>query len=96
MTLEDLQTGQELDMPTPFDALVYASHPGFMGLPEPVLRNRHILFDVMRRNGFSVDPVEWWHFNYAEGLKYELLDIPPDEIEQMLKKHKRKSRSLGG
>ena len=90
MTLVDLKTKQELDMPTPFDALVYASHPTFMGLPKPVIQNRQILLDVMRRYGFSVDPVEWWHFNYADGLQYELLDISPDVIEQMLKKHKRK------
>lgn len=90
MTLVDLKTKQELDMPTPFDALVYASHPDFKGLPEPVLKNRQLLIDVMARHGFSVDPVEWWHFNYASGRHYELLDVPPDLIGDMLKKSKKK------
>ncbi len=88
MTLEDLQTGQELDMPTPFDALVYASHPTFKGLPDPVLKTRQLLIGVMGWHGFSVDPVEWWHFNYANGRNYELLDVPPDVIWAMLWKSK--------
>jgi len=90
MTLVDLKTKRELDMPTPFDALVYASHPDFRDLPGPVLKNRQILLDVMRRHGFRVDPVEWWHFNYADGLGYELLDIPPEAIEEVVGRNQRK------
>ncbi len=90
LTLVDLKTRQELDMPTPFDALVYASHPDFTGLPQPVLKNRQLLLDVMGRHGFTVDPVEWWHFNYTDGLDYELLDLPPKEMEGVVKQSRRR------
>lgn len=81
LTLVDLKTQKELHMPTPFDALVYASHPKFMGLPEAVIRNRELLMTTMQKHGFSVDPVEWWHYNFIEGAQYELLDIPHKLIE---------------
>jgi D-alanyl-D-alanine dipeptidase len=90
MTLEDLQTGQELDMPTPFDALVYASHPTFKGLPDPVLKTRQLLIGVMGWHGFSVDPVEWWHFNRAKGRHHELFDLPPSGINEIIRKNNRK------
>lgn len=88
LTLVDWKTKKELAMPTPFDALVKASHPDFMALPGSVIQNRKLLIDIMSKHGFSVDAVEWWHFNYTEGANYELLDIPPVQIEQLVKKSK--------
>lgn len=86
LTLINLTTREELKMPTPFDALVYAAHPDFMGLPDSVIKNRQVLIDVMGRHGFSVDPVEWWHFNYKSVADFELLDIDADEIMTIIKK----------
>ncbi|PZV79698.1 D-alanyl-D-alanine dipeptidase [Algoriphagus aquaeductus] len=83
LTLIDLNTGKELKMPTPFDALVYASHPEFKKLPEDVLQNRELLKSVMKKHGFAVDPVEWWHYNYLDASRtFELMDIPIDEMER--------------
>lgn len=91
LTLVDLKTGKDLKMPTPFDALVYASHPNFQGLPKDVLDNRELLKETMMKHGFVVDPVEWWHFNYSDGKQYELLDI---ELETLLNYYN-KSRKNG-
>lgn len=88
LTLIDLKTKKELAMPTPFDALVYASHPDFTGLPDTIIKNRELLITTMSKYGFVVDTVEWWHFNYVQGLNYELLDIHPDEINKVVKKKK--------
>jgi zinc D-Ala-D-Ala dipeptidase len=83
LTLVDLKTGNELRMPTPFDALVYAAHPEFKKLPEEVIRNRELLKSVMKKHGFSVDPVEWWHYNYVDTSRtFELMDIPIDLMER--------------
>jgi D-alanyl-D-alanine dipeptidase len=80
LTLIDLQSNREVKMPTPFDALVYASHPSFTLLPEDIIRNRDFLINTMSKYGFKVDPVEWWHFNYISDIEFELLDIPHEEI----------------
>ncbi len=81
LTLIDLKTKKELKMPTPFDALVYAAHPEFMKLPEEVIKNRELLKSVMKKHGFKVDPIEWWHFNYVSDTVFELLDIPFEKLE---------------
>jgi D-alanyl-D-alanine dipeptidase len=82
LTLVNLKTGEELKMPTPFDALVYASHPEFMKLPSSTIQNRELLKSVMKKHGFKVDPVEWWHYNYVDSKAYELLDIPIHLMEE--------------
>jgi len=81
LTLIDLKTKKELKMPTPFDALVYAAHPEFMKLPELVIKNRELLKTVMKKHGFKVDPMEWWHFNFVSDTVFELLDIPFEKLE---------------
>lgn len=92
LTLVNLKTGKELLMPTPFDALVYASHPDFMGLHDSVIKNRQILISTMAKYGFSVSAREWWHFDYTPGLDYEILDIPPGQINKLVKNIKRKKQ----
>ncbi len=90
LTLIDFKTRKELPMPTPFDALVYASHPNFKLLPENVIQNRDLLIHTMSKFGFVVDPVEWWHFNYNSDTNFELIDIPHSEIENLILKLKLK------
>jgi zinc D-Ala-D-Ala dipeptidase len=80
LTLIDLKTKKELKMPTPFDALVYAAHPEFMKLPEEVIKSRELLKTVMKKHGFKVDPMEWWHFNFVSDTVFELLDIPFERL----------------
>jgi D-alanyl-D-alanine dipeptidase len=30
----------------------------------------------MEKHGFTVEPNEWWHFNYKDWEQYPILDIP--------------------
>lgn len=90
LTLVDIKTGQELRMPTPYDALVYPSHPSFMQLPDSIIRNRQLLISILSKHGFTVASNEWWHWDYADAFKYELLDIPPNEIEKMIRKNNKR------
>ncbi|GAB3222246.1 M15 family metallopeptidase [Algoriphagus aestuariicola] len=86
LTLVELLTGEELKMPTQFDALVYASHLEFAKLPEEVVANRELLKKVMKKYGFTVDPVEWWHYNYLGERNFDLMDIPIDMMEEEVSK----------
>ena len=36
---------------------------------------RDLLRAVMERHGFTVEPNEWWHFNYKDWQSYPILDI---------------------
>lgn len=81
LTLIDFKSKSELKMPTPFDALVYPAHPEYMNLSKDVISNRELLKGVMKRHGFVVDPMEWWHFNYQSNKLFDLLDIPFEQLE---------------
>jgi D-alanyl-D-alanine dipeptidase len=52
-----------------------------MKLPKEVISNRELLKGVMKRHGFVVDPMEWWHFNYQSNKLFDLLDIPFEQLE---------------
>lgn len=85
LTIIELKSGKELRMPTPFDALVYASHPNYMNLPEAVIRNRELLKSVMQKHGFKVDPVEWWHYNFESPQVFDVLDLDPLHLNQAVR-----------
>jgi D-alanyl-D-alanine dipeptidase len=101
LTLIDFKSKKELDMPTPFDALVYASHPNYNKIAQDVIENREILKSIMAKYGFKVDPVEWWHYNYVGIKNFDILDIPFQHIEKELpiggktvpKRHKKTPKS---
>lgn len=62
LTLEELGTGIELDMGTPFDTFARSAHTA--NAEGRVLRNRQTLVRAMEAEGFSNYDQEWWHFSY--------------------------------
>ena len=75
VSLVDIESGEELAMPTAVDAFVQEAYCFYPHLPEPALRNRALLQYCMIEAGFEVFPTEWWHFNCSEAEEYDLLDI---------------------
>jgi len=82
ISLIDLQTGQELEMPTPFDDFTKNASHSYMDLPTKAIKNRKILRDIMTKHGFIPYEAEWWHYNYKEWKNFELMDITFEELEQ--------------
>ncbi|MCK9626310.1 MAG: M15 family metallopeptidase [Bacteroidales bacterium] len=77
LTLINLETGEELEMPTTFDSFTKEAALEYPDLPENILANRAILVNTMVSNGFTTYKDEWWHFNYSkERDKYKIIDIP--------------------
>ncbi|MBE7175662.1 MAG: M15 family metallopeptidase [Mucilaginibacter polytrichastri] len=76
LTIIDLKSGKELPMPTPYDAFDKKAAAGYNDLPQPVLKNRALLNDVMHRHGFRMLKNEWWHFDFVGWSRYPLMDIP--------------------
>ena len=66
LTLLDMSTGKELDMGSPFDLFIEASHPDYRGITEEQYDNRMILRRVMLRYGFKPIDCEWWHFTLED------------------------------
>ncbi len=80
LTLVDLKTGAELPMPTPYDDFTSRAAHAFTDLPADVLANRALLRDVMTRHGFEPLPSEWWHYDFRGWERFELMDVPLEEI----------------
>jgi D-alanyl-D-alanine dipeptidase len=75
VTLVDRE-GNPLRMPTKHDDFSDRARRDYMNLPAPVLKNRQILEDAMRAEGFVPLPTEWWHFDDPAGVSAPLLDEP--------------------
>ena len=80
LTLIDKTTGEELAMPTPFDAFLPQAHVEYNDLPEDVLKNRELLITTMAKHGFNVYADEWWHFDYKDWEQYDLMDLEFEEL----------------
>ena len=63
LTLIDLQTGEELDMGTPWDTFAEAAHTARAS--GAVAERRRLLVEAMAARGFVNYENEWWHFSLA-------------------------------
>ena len=88
LTLVDLATGKELQMPTSFDNFTDTAHHDFMQLIPAILKNRALLKEAMERRGFIALSTEWWHYYPANSGNYELLDIPFRQLDHMTRSRK--------
>jgi len=80
LSLYDLQTGREVEMPSPYDDMTERASPDYTGGTPEQRGLRDLLRTVMEKEGFSVEPNEWWHFNYRDWREYPILDIPFDAL----------------
>lgn len=55
-------------------------YPDYTGGPPEARAKRDLLRRVMESHGFTVEPNEWWHFNYKDWTQYPILDIAFDTI----------------
>jgi D-alanyl-D-alanine dipeptidase len=76
LTLIDLKTGNELEMPTGYDSFSKAAAADYSNLTSVQLHNRAILRHVMEQHGFIIYRTEWWHYDFDGWQNFELLDIP--------------------
>jgi zinc D-Ala-D-Ala dipeptidase len=80
LTLIDLRTGVEVPMPTGYDDFTSRAAHAFTDLPADALANRALLRDVMTRHGFEPLPSEWWHYDFRGWERFELMDVPLEDL----------------
>lgn len=81
LSLFDLKTGREIEMPGAYDEMTERSHPNYKGGTEQQRRMRDLLRAAMEADGFKVFDVEWWHFDFNDWREYPILNISFDQIE---------------
>ena len=57
------------------------AYPEYAGGTVEERTRRDLLRRRMEAEGFTVEPNEWWHFNYRDWQQYPLLDIPFESIQ---------------
>ena len=82
LSLYDLKTGEEVEMPSGYDEMTkraYANYGG--GTPEERAR-RLLLRRAMVKQHFIVNPKEWWHFDYVDWKQYPILNMKFEDLGQ--------------
>jgi D-alanyl-D-alanine dipeptidase len=80
LTLYDLKTGAVIEMPSTYDESTpraFAFYPGGTGLER---WHRALLRRLMESEGFTVNPEEWWHFDYQDWRSYAIGNVPFERI----------------
>jgi D-alanyl-D-alanine dipeptidase len=85
LTIIDLQTKQELKMPTGFDNFTDSAHHDFMDLPAEAIKNRKRLKEIMEKYGFLAFSTEWWHYSLPDPEKYEVLDLRFKDLKRTIR-----------
>ena len=81
LTMYDRAFGRAVQMPSEYDEMTRRAYPDYRGGPPDARGRRELLRSVMERHGFTVEPNEWWHFNFKDWQEYPILDIPFSAIK---------------
>ncbi|NMO15260.1 D-alanyl-D-alanine dipeptidase [Pyxidicoccus fallax] len=68
--------GKDVEMPTPFDTFSKEAHHGYEGGTEASRKHREILREAMVGAGFTINRMEWWHYDLPDARKRPVLDVP--------------------
>ena len=82
LTLYDMRSGREVEMPSGYDEMTERAYPNYSGGTEEQRRMRETLREAMESEGFTVYEFEWWHFDYKDWKRYPILDIGFDQIKK--------------
>ncbi len=80
LSLYDLKTGAEVQMPSGYDEMSERAHADYSGGTAQERQRRDLLRRAMEAEGFQVYPEEWWHFDYKDWAQYPIMNITFDRI----------------
>lgn len=94
MGIYDLKSGKAIPMPSSFDEFTERAWPTYTGGTDVERANRDKLRRMMEAEGFTVNPNEWWHFDYNGWEQYAIYDISFTEAGNVKKVKKSKGSSM--
>jgi D-alanyl-D-alanine dipeptidase len=81
LTMYDLALGTVVEMPSGYDEMTPRAYPDYKGGQPEARGKRDLLRWAMEKHGFTVEPNEWWHFNYKDWQEFPILDMPFSAIK---------------
>ncbi len=82
LTLYDRATGQAVEMPSTYDESTDRAFADYPGGTAAQRWRRAVLRRAMEREGFTVNPNEWWHFDYKDWRQYAIGNVPFDKLSR--------------
>src|SRR5580698_6220780 len=79
LSLYDLKSGREIEMTGGYDEMSERSYPDYAGGTAEQRAHRQVLRGAMEKQGFTVYPSEWWHFDYQDWKEYAIQNVPFEE-----------------
>jgi D-alanyl-D-alanine dipeptidase/CubicO group peptidase (beta-lactamase class C family) len=74
LTLYELATGEQVEMPSGYDEFTARAYPDWPGGTGRQRWHRELLRRAMEDAGFTVYEHEWWHFDFADWREYPVLN----------------------
>jgi D-alanyl-D-alanine dipeptidase len=81
LSLYDLKSGREVQMPSPYDEFSKRAHPDYIGGTAAERARRDTLRHAMEAEGFTVNEDEWWHYDYLDWQSYPIGTEPFEKID---------------
>jgi D-alanyl-D-alanine dipeptidase len=72
LSMYDLKTGEAVQMPSGYDEMSPRAYANYAGGSEEQRKRREILRAAMEAEGFTMNPTEWWHFDYRDWKMYRI------------------------
>lgn len=80
LTLYDLVTGLPVEMPGTYDESTPRSFSDYPGGTSRQRWHRELLRRAMEMQDFTVNPEEWWHFDYKDWREYPVLNLRFEQL----------------
>jgi D-alanyl-D-alanine dipeptidase len=80
LSLYDLATGKEVTMPSGYDEMTDRAYANYAGGTAEERAHRALLRNAMKKQGFEVNPTEWWHFDYKDWRQYPILNVKFEDL----------------
>jgi D-alanyl-D-alanine dipeptidase len=81
LTLYELTSGHTVEMPSTYDESTPRAFAFYPGGSELQRWHRALLRRAMEAEGFTVNPSEWWHFDYKDSSKYAIGNRPFSDVK---------------
>jgi D-alanyl-D-alanine dipeptidase len=81
VSLYDLASEHEVEMPSPYDEMSERASPTYAGGPKEARARRDLLRSALEASGFRVNRGEWWHFDHRDCASYEVLDLSFEALD---------------
>jgi len=80
LSLFDLKTGEEVVMPSGYDEMTERAYANYPGGTDDERARRALLRHAMEEQGFTVNPTEWWHFDYKDWKEYGIQNVRFEDL----------------